>query len=210
MIIGIIIAYFVGAIPTGYLLCRWLKGVDIRQCGSGNIGATNIGRVLGKKYFFLVFLIDAGKAWGMLYTCSHLRLWCFGGQAIAARAKDVGDMKLMFLLLVAGALLLGNAYSCFLRFSGGKGVATTVGVISYLYPPFLSLTFCCLWLGVMFLTRHAFVASLVAVAGVGVCAPILYALDMRLMFFLVGIAGWLAFRHHRNIKKWWVGRKGTL
>src|ERR1700730_10712106 len=104
-----IIAYLVGAIPTGYIIAK-LKGIsDIRQHGSGNIGATNISRVLGKHYFFLIFFLDAGKAYLFLQLI-----------------KPYFDFS--YLCFFAGILLFGNGYSIFLRGTGGKGGATLCGL----------------------------------------------------------------------------------
>lgn len=183
-----------GAIPTGYWLGKWFKGIDVRQQGSGNIGATNIARLLGKKYFVFVFLLDAGKAMMTMFVCDH---WLLSG--------FVGTYKITALLLVATTLLVGNAYSCFIAFRGGKGVATSVGIIWYLYPPLLALLFCCSWLMIMAVVRRAFVASLGAVVLVCLLGPVVYVLSLVQMLFLVFIALWLVIRHQANLKKWWAG-----
>ena len=99
-----LLAYLIGAIPTGYLIAR-LKGVrDIRQHGSGNIGATNVSRLLGIHYFFIIFFLDAGKAFLFMNTIKPY-------------------FPIDYLYFFAGILLLGNTCSLFLRFRGGKGVA---------------------------------------------------------------------------------------
>ncbi len=193
LLISLVIAYIVGALPTGYLLCKLVTGTDIREYGSGNIGATNIARLLGIKYFALVFLIDAGKAWITLYGCNNFLL-----------AGYNEDYRVIALLASAGMLLVGNAYSCFIRFRGGKGVATIIGLVAYLYPPFLVLLFFVSWLVVLAITRRAFMASLVTIAVVSATGITLYALDMRYFIFLIFMCVWLIVRHHGNIKKWRV------
>src|SRR5438105_2150337 len=106
----LIISYLIGAIPVGYLIARFKGIVDIRKHGSGNIGATNVSRALGLPYFFLIFLIDAGKAF--------LTIWYLAPYATAN-----------FLYVCAAAVLLGNGCSIFLQGSGGKGVATLFGLL---------------------------------------------------------------------------------
>src|SRR5690348_15473304 len=102
-------AYLVGAIPTGYLIAK-LKGItDIRQHGSGNIGATNVSRILGKHYFFLIFFLDAGKAYLFIHALK-------------------AHFSFNYLCIFASIVLVGNGYSIFLRGSGGKGVATLFGL----------------------------------------------------------------------------------
>jgi glycerol-3-phosphate acyltransferase PlsY len=193
LLISVFVAYLVGAIPTGYWLCKWLKGIDIRQYGSGNIGATNSARLLGKKYFALIFLLDAGKAWVTLYACDAFWFTTYAE-----------SYRLPALFTTAGVLLIGNAYSCFIAFRGGKGVATTVGIVGYLYPPLLALLFCCSWLVIFGVTRRAFIASLTAIGIVSLTGPLIYPLEIKYIIFLVFMCFWLIIRHHGNIKKWWA------
>jgi glycerol-3-phosphate acyltransferase PlsY len=188
------IAYLIGAIPSGYLVGRWVKGIDLRLHGSGNIGASNSARLLGKKYFALIFLIDAGKAWAVLYGCDK---FSFVGFHEPCRA--------IVLMVVASVLLFGNAYSCFIGFSGGKGVATTVGIIGYLYPPLFALLFCCIWAVILLIFRQAFLASLIAAVAVCLMAPWLFGIMIYYFWFFLFICIWLVIRHHDNIKKM-VGR----
>ena len=141
-------AYFVGAIPIGYLIAR-LKGIDdIRAHGSGNIGATNVSRVLGTPYFFLIFLLDAGKAYFFLHILQNYYAF---------------DMLCVF----AGILLLGNCYSIFLQGTGGKGVATLLGLIALLEPRSIPVLLG-VWGIILLLTRTVGIASIVAVG----CLPL--------------------------------------
>jgi glycerol-3-phosphate acyltransferase PlsY len=178
----------VGAIPTGYWLCQWLKGIDITQHGSGNIGATNVGRTVGKHYFILIFLCDAGKTLGVLA----------GGDWLYQ-----GNHKSLLLFFMAAALLLGNAYSIFIHFKGGKGVATMVSILGYLYSLPLSMIFCGVWLVILYCSKRAFIATFAA-----------YCLFVAMYFvsytarstmhdvFLLFLGGWLVVRHWRNIIAW--------
>src|SRR5436305_2997890 len=115
-------AYLVGAIPFGYLVARW-RGVEIFQAGSCNIGATNVGRILGKKFGILVFLLDFAK--GALPVAVAL--------AIKSAAKPWDLIDRGWLEVGAGlAAFLGHLYPVYLRFRGGKGVVNGAGVVGVL------------------------------------------------------------------------------
>lgn len=120
----IILAYLIGSVPFGYL-AGWVNGVDLRKHGSCNIGATNAVRVLGKKWGIPVFFCDFLKG--------ALPLWWFrmhmGGDLAAFSPEQMG-----WLLALMVALVLGHTYTCYLRFRGGKGVATMAGCLVALDP----------------------------------------------------------------------------
>src|SRR5579872_4774549 len=114
LILAALFGYLVGGVPFGYLIGRW-RGVEIRQQGSGNIGATNVGRVLGRRFGILVFLLDFAK--GAL-------------PVLAARFAPAVDLPADSLPVAAGvAAFLGHLFPIYLRFHGGKGVATAAGVV---------------------------------------------------------------------------------
>ncbi|MFP4466790.1 MAG: glycerol-3-phosphate 1-O-acyltransferase PlsY [Candidatus Goldiibacteriota bacterium] len=111
-------AYLAGSIPTGYLIIKGLKGVDIRTIGSGNIGATNVKRAAGTKWFFVVLLLDALK--GFIPVFAAATVW--------------GDVY-PYIGAAAGLFaILGHTFTVFLNFKGGKGVATGLGVFLALAP----------------------------------------------------------------------------
>lgn len=118
IVLLIVASYFAGSIPFGLLIARFVKGIDLRQHGSGNIGATNVGRVLGKKWGLICLFLDALKG--------LLPVWLFP-QWICGTD---GDMA-----VVAGvATIVGHMFPCWLGFRGGKGVATSLGVTGMLSP----------------------------------------------------------------------------
>lgn len=117
---ALVIAYLIGSIPTAYLLVRWLKGVDIRSVGSGNVGATNAARVLGVRFFPVVFVIDLLK--GYLPTAFL---------PIAVARLSSAHMPSLP-VLIAVAAIVGHNFPAFLGFRGGKGVATSVGAVAAL------------------------------------------------------------------------------
>src|SRR5947209_1202304 len=122
IVLTLLLAYLLGAIPFGYLIARW-RGLDIFRHGSGNIGATNVGRVLGRRFGVLVFLLDFGK--GALPT---LIANLIGRDEAGDLAETLGPNGLG---VAAGlAAFLGHLFPVYLRFRGGKGVATGAGVVA--------------------------------------------------------------------------------
>jgi len=149
---AVLLAYLVGSIPTGFLVAR-ARGVDIRGAGSGNIGATNVFRVLGRPAGVAVLLVDAAKG---VIPCAAL-------PPLALRVAGAGsNLNLEWLGIVVGiAAVLGHNYTCWLHFKGGKGIATTAGVLLVLMPVAF-LTCLAAWLLVLVLTRFVSLASVAA------------------------------------------------
>jgi glycerol-3-phosphate acyltransferase PlsY len=172
-------AYVVGSIPTGYLVAR-MRGIeDIRDHGSGNIGATNVARKLGLPFFFLVFFLDAGKAFAYLWIMQRI------------------GMSGWVLAFIAGALLTGNCYSFFLGFRGGKGVATAVGIVAALN---VSLVLICLsvWLLFLLVLKNVGIASVIAIGMLPLAAYFSGVALPNILLFIF-IAGMVILRHLENI-----------
>ncbi|MAI66545.1 MAG: acyl-phosphate glycerol 3-phosphate acyltransferase [Phycisphaerae bacterium] len=125
--IALVLSYLAGSIPFGVLIAR-TKGVNIRELGSKNIGATNVGRVLGKKYGLICFFLDVLK--GAVPVLVVGMVSSVFGQSI----EDTGTTEMLLWISVALASLLGHMYSVFLKFGGGKGVATTFGGMVAMWP----------------------------------------------------------------------------
>jgi glycerol-3-phosphate acyltransferase PlsY len=119
--IALLIAYLVGSLPFGFLIAQYAAGVDIRKSGSGNIGATNVARVLGKKLGIAVLALDCLK--GALPTL-----------LLPLLLADSDRLRLHLAVLSGTAAILGHMYPCWLKFRGGKGVATALGVALALAP----------------------------------------------------------------------------
>jgi glycerol-3-phosphate acyltransferase PlsY len=157
MTFGLVLAgYLAGAVPFGLLAGR-LRGVDLRSHGSGNIGATNAGRVLGRPVGMVVFGLDLLK--GLLPVAV--------AGAVLHRSADLGDgSATLYLLwvLVAAACVLGHMFPVYLGFKGGKGVATSLGVLLGIYPYFLipALAMLVLWIAVTLITRYVSAGSVIA------------------------------------------------
>jgi len=201
-------AYVVGSIPFG-LIVGLAKGIDPRTAGSKNIGATNVGRLLGARFFLLVFVLDMLK--GALPTAA-------AGAVLHFHADD----RLGYLLwvVVGFAAMLGHMFSLFLKFKGGKGVATAVGVVLGIFPCFTAAGVCVLliWVIVLGLTRYISVASMVA----AVCFPIIYAAlalrrhwpiagaQLPLLIFAVMIPVLIIGRHRGNIARLLAGTENRI
>lgn len=123
-LIAALIAYLVGSLPFGYLVARIFKGTDIRKVGSGNIGATNVARTFGLKWGILVFLLDAVKGVLPVWLLPRLLL----------PAADLPTMQMHFAVLCGVATVLGHIFPVWLKFRGGKGVATSAGVVLMISP----------------------------------------------------------------------------
>lgn len=165
-ILYVVAAYLIGSVPFGYLAGR-LNGLDLREHGSCNIGATNAVRVLGKKWGIPVFICDFLKGYlPLLYMKMHL-----GGDATLFSAEDMG-----WFLGVMFALVLGHTFTCFLRFKGGKGVATTGGCLFAVSPLMGGVALAC-WVLMMLLTRYVSLSSMFA--GVGMMCTAVYVFCCR-------------------------------
>lgn len=185
----IMLSYFVGAFPTGFLWCKLFFKRDITLYGSGNCGATNVARVLGGvQHFFLIFFIDALKAWLMLY-----------GVHVMLNNVGASEHKTFVLFVCAIALLLGNTCSVFMGFKGGKGVATFAGLITQLLPCALIGFFIMTWLVVTMITRHVFIGSLSSSLLLLIAYPVLYGVDAS-FYFLLCATLWIVIRHKKNLQ----------
>ena len=186
--------YLLGSIPTGYLVAR-ARGLDIRSVGSGNIGATNVMRVLGKPIGIVVLLADALKG-GLATGLLPLFAARWAGNAASWPAEGLQ-------ILAGVSAILGHNYTCWLRFKGGKGVATSAGVLVVLMPKAFAVCLA-VWLVVFAFSRIVSLASIAA----AVALPIaLLATSRSVTLVTVGATlGALAiYRHRSNIQRLLAG-----
>lgn len=151
----ILLCYLMGSVPFGYLVARAVKGIDIREHGSKNIGATNVGRVMGLKWFFVVFLLDFLKA------AVPVSLLAYG---IIPGLMQEGWPHTGLAAIAGLSILIGNMFPVFLNFRGGKGAATGTGVMLPLAPIPL-LVALSTFLIVFFATRYVSLGSILAAVG---------------------------------------------
>lgn len=146
-------AYLLGSIPTGFLVGK-AEGIDIRKVGSGNIGATNVFRYLGKGPGVMVMLVDALKGWLAVRVVTPLIFEVFAS-SFGEGARDVG------MILSAVCAVIGHNYTCWLNFKGGKGIATSAGVLVALVP-YALLVILTVFVIVVAVTRYVSLASVLA------------------------------------------------
>jgi glycerol-3-phosphate acyltransferase PlsY len=206
-------AYLLGSIPFGLLVAK-TRGVDPRTAGSGNIGATNVGRLLGKKFFAIVFVLDLLK--GLLPTLAAG--FMLGHYRGAGASYNSGDYLLW--LLVAFAAVCGHMFSVFLKFKGGKGVATSAGVVFGVFPYFTVAAVVALVLFLVLLktTRYMSIASMggaISFAVAYVCIALMehwpmFGQQLPLLAFAVLIAGMIVYKHRGNIARLRAGTEHRL
>jgi len=192
VIIAVLISYLIGSIPSGFLLTKYVMKKDVRQYGSGNIGATNVARVMGLKSGILVAVFDILKGF----------LGVLVGQAI------LGSSLSAAILVVAAAAIAGHDWSIFLGFSGGKGVATTFGVILRLYP-LAFLIYALIWLLLVLTTRYVSLGSIIG----SMSLPLtLYfsSYDTKNVFFAALLSLFVLYTHRENIKRLLKGEENRM
>lgn len=196
-ILAALSAYLIGAIPTGFIMAKLFKGIDIRNFGSTNVGATNVYRVAGKVPGFITLILDALK--GLIVVTLIA-----GYSYKFADAFDY-DFYRSLLGLIA---ICGHVWPVFLRFRGGKGVATTMGVLIGLAPAALSLSLL-VWLGIFMLTNYVSLASIIF----GVSLP-LFAVLLDQSFYIILLTVTICilntYKHNPNIKRLLKGEESKI
>ena len=186
-------SYLLGSIPFGYLAGR-IAGVDIRNCGSGNVGATNVIRTLGKSYGYPVFAADFLKGVGAV-KMSIL---------IATRVQPGWNSPEMFGIVAAISSVLGHSFPVWLGFKGGKGVATSAGAL-FALAPIAALVGVLIWMITFRLTRYVSVASIAAAAALPLVVLITTWLSRttgKLLFYSsVCLAAVVIWRHRSNLSR---------
>ena len=200
-----ILAYLIGSFPSGFLAGR-ICGVDLRVAGSGNVGATNALRVLGKKWGYAVFASDAFKgALAVLTGLALARIPAIQGPTPA----HVGVVAALF-------AIVGHSFPVWLGFKGGKGIATSAGIMFVLFPGAVFASGLAIWLLLFFTTRFVSVASLGAAVTLPTVAGLLYFFGEPGSWFfgycdpmLAAISGIMSvlaiWRHKDNIKRLFAG-----
>ncbi|HEY7481252.1 MAG TPA: glycerol-3-phosphate 1-O-acyltransferase PlsY [Gemmatimonadales bacterium] len=183
-VLWLLASYFVGAIPTSYLAGRLFRGIDLREHGSKNLGATNVFRTLGWRYAIPVGLVDVAK----------------GAVPVLVFAPQVSDSQLFALACGIGAIL-GHVFSIFVRFRGGKGVATAAGVMLGLTPLALGVSTVA-WLIVLTLSGYVSLASIAAAAVFPVAVYLLERPDRPEILWLDAlVAAAIIWLHRANIRR---------
>ena len=202
IILGIAISYFLGAIPTAYIFGRLLKGIDIRKFGSGNVGATNALRVLGKWPGITVLILDVIK--GVLPVV-------FLGDFLLLKSTLNPQAALIILGL---SCIAGHNWTIFLNFKGGKGIATTLGVLIGLAFRIAGLKtilvlLILIWLSVFLITRIVSLASLISALALPV-SMVLFKQSGILVITSVILSVFVILRHKSNLSRIFRGKEAKL
>ena len=184
---ALLLGYLLGSIPFGVLLTRAFGAGDLRTIGSGNIGATNVLRTGRKELAAATLVLDVLKGAGAVWLSG----WLFPGTEA----------------LAAAAVFIGHCYPVWLRFRGGKGVATLMGIVLALYWP-LGLVYAALWLGLLATLRISSVAGMVAAVGTPVSAALFARFDYVLL--LLALALIVLWKHGANIERLLAGTEPRL
>lgn len=185
-------AYLIGGIPFGYVLVRWRTGEDVRTQGSGNIGATNVARTTGKALGILTLLLDIGK--GALAV--WLTDWATGGDSL-------------WMSLAALAVILGHAFPVFLKFQGGKAVASFVGAFLYLTPGPLG-AIVILFVAVLGVTKYVSLASMIGALLFPLACWLLVQPPLPVLLAAIVGGAFIIWRHRANWERLRAGRENAL
>ncbi len=191
-LLALVIAYLLGSVPFGYLLVKWASGADVRSSGSGNIGATNVFRTSGRSIGVATLLLDIAK----------------GFAAVWLEARLTGDAP-EWTSLAALAVMTGHSYPVFLKFKGGKAVASFVGAFAFLTPlPLVAVAL--LFVAVVAVTRHISAGSILGAATFpfGVWMILHPPFQITAAAFVAGV--FIIFRHKSNWQRLRAGTENKL
>lgn len=204
LVLGLLAAYLLGSIPTGFVLAKVLKGIDIREHGSGNTGATNVFRVLGKGPGITALLIDLLKGVFAVLLMRWLFLFFLtDASVVAAGQSPRTDLFAWALVLAALMAVIGHSKSVWLGFTGGKSAATGLGVLLALSWP-VGLGVAAVFSLALALSRTVSVGSISAAFSAGV---LMFVMKQPLAYVLLAIAGglYVIVRHQANISRLMAG-----
>ena len=189
-IVAAAISYLLGSIPNGLILGKTIWGVDLRQHGSKNIGATNAWRTIGKAGGISIFVLDFLKGAISAYLGLHL-----GGSELAG--------------IICGLLAIaGHSWSLFLSFKGGKGVATGLGVIAALMPTVTLIVFA-VWFAIVYFTGYVSLGSIIGAALVPILA-LFFGLHTEFLVLGLIAAVFIIYRHKSNIERLLNGTESKI
>lgn len=194
VVIAAVVAYLIGSIPTGYIVVKSATGQDIRQVGSGSTGATNVKRVMGKKWFFIVLLLDALKG-AIPVMIANFVTYLHSNSGLTA-------------VVAAACVLLGHSKSIYLGFTGGKSVASGVGTILALSPT-VGLSIAVIWAIITYASKYVSLGSIIALA----LSPILmFLFNQPIAYVIYCVIGaiYVIYLHRENIKRLLAGTENKV
>ena len=189
MLLEIILAFLIGSVPTGYLLNKYFGQGDIRKVGSGNIGATNVLRHSGKLLGLLTLLIDIGKGFLVLELLFALMV-----------NAELDSFVWSDISIIGSSVVLGHIFSPWLKFKGGKGVATMFGVILFLGTGYINIFLITVfsWLIIVFITRYVALGSVISLM-VATIYSFFYIPSLFVFFVLMTLL--ITYKHKDNFER---------
>lgn len=191
--LAVIISYLIGSIPTGYLIVRAKTGQDIRTIGSGSTGATNVKRVLGKKWFFTVMVLDAIKGALPVFLAQNF---------VNVNTYNIAP------ILAAVAVIIGHSRPCFLQFKGGKSVASGIGTLIALNP-LAGILIALIWAIITYFTKYVSVGSICALTASPFIMFFLKEPTAYIAYCALG-AIYITWLHRENIKRLIAGNENKV
>jgi len=194
LLLVLVIAYLIGSIPTGYIIVKLFTGQDIRTIGSGSTGATNVKRVMGKKWFFTVMILDAIKG-AVSVILAKVLTTAFAG---------IGLLP----VLAAVAVILGHSKSIFLKFTGGKSVASGVGTILALNW-MVGLIIAGIWAVITYFSKYVSLGSIIALA---ISPFLMWGFKEPLAYIIYCAVGaiYIIYLHRENIQRLIKGEENKV
>ena len=203
-------AYLLGSIPFGFLVAK-AKGIDIRSVGSGNIGATNAMRVLGKPAGIFVLLLDALKGYAAVAWLAPFVFQQFSPIEFWVKPYDLNGWHLIerFHVLAGICAVLGHNYTCWLKFKGGKGIATTAGVYLALAPWAVLVALVVFILALLF-TKYVSVGSIATAIALPVTVWVMTPNNLLLCLVTTALGVLAVWKHKGNIQRLLAGTENRL
>ena len=191
-LLALVAAYFIGAIPFGYLIVKWKTGADVRASGSGNIGATNVLRTTGRAAGIVTLLLDIAKGFAAVWLADKLT----GG-------------NIHWMSAAALAVMAGHAFPVFLKFQGGKAVASFIGAYLYLAPiPLLAVLI--VWIAAVAYTRYVSMGSILAAGMFPLAVWLFLQPPLSLVAASIISGAFIIYRHRANIARIRAGTEHVL
>ena len=204
------IAYLLGSIPFGYVLVKFVRGEDIRLSGSGNIGATNVARSGAKGLGALTLLLDVLKGAAAVWIAAALAASSYNRCAGVSETFGLPCIPALRLMSLAALFaVLGHIFPVWLKFKGGKGVATALGVFALLFPKAVLISLI-IFIVVLGLSRYVSLASILAALAFPIAAYFLYQPPWITLVFTAAVSAVVVLKHHQNIRRLLAGSENRF
>ena len=191
-VLALVAAYLIGGIPFGYLVVKWKTGADVRSSGSGNIGATNVLRTTGRAAGVVTLALDIAKGW--------FAVWLAG---------KISGVNIHWMSAAALAVMAGHAFPVYLKFKGGKAVASFIGAFLYLAPvPLFAVLL--VWVATVAFTRYVSLGSILAAGTFPLAVWLLMQPPLSLVAASIVSAAFIIYRHRENIARIRAGTEHVL